>query len=164
MRQTLNLKTLALNVTEEPKEMNPVCLTCLVVGVTAERWNNYTCILIPLQTRSSSLWIKNFVNQMILGTSKESWASNNIAFLMPTHDCTSTPDIITYKMGRGKARNYRRDYQVRKNYWKLEEERRDSILNERILGGLVQHQTSLLFVYHDHDTASACPTPREVPN
>lgn len=31
MRQTLNLKTLALNVTEEPKEMNPVCLTCLVV-------------------------------------------------------------------------------------------------------------------------------------
>lgn len=54
MRQTLNLKTLALNVTEEPKEMNPVCLTCLEVE-WADRWNNYTCILIPLQTRSSSL-------------------------------------------------------------------------------------------------------------
>lgn len=26
MRQTLNLKTLVLNVTEERKEMNPVCL------------------------------------------------------------------------------------------------------------------------------------------
>lgn len=70
MKQTPNLKTTAFNVTEL-REINPVYLTCLVVGVIADRWNNYACILShSTSDMTAPLWTKNVVSQMILGVSK----------------------------------------------------------------------------------------------